>query len=348
MWSPMVSAAAVASGGRFSLALGELEYDSPFSAILSYDPRLSQPWSRVDVEREIVDLTYRPFGQAEHVPTALSNEGDVYTLGDVPVRDKIPGAGVLSDDADGRGAVWRIVWAGGTIWVIGESGQLWSSKGGTWTDHGPVAPDFTHVDLASVGEHLVLLAQTRARRPQIDYEAMTSPEAILEMMQVQAEDAETNRPLGALFAGLPANWSRVALDTAPDVSALQAGPDGSIHICGVAGLLLTGTLSEGVTEVDLGGVLRSLRSVAGWGGHIWVTTDTGLHTVESSALSTVSLDLPMFVSRGVPSPFGLRAAPDRLTYFDNLHDPHEWDGETWRSIPIPPVLRQREFVPGTL
>lgn len=348
MWSPMVRAAAVASKGRFSLALGELEYDSPFSAILTYDPRLSQPWSRVDVEREIVDLTYRPFGQGELVPEALSNEGEVYTLFDVPVRDKIPGAGVLSDDADGRGAVWRIVWRADAAWVIGESGQLWSNKRGTWTDHGPVATDFTHVDLASAGEHLVLLAQTRAPRPQIDYDAMTSPEAILEMMRVQTEDAESNTPMGALFSGHPGAWSRVALDAAPNVSALQVEPDGRLHICGVAGLLLTGTLTDGVTQVDLGGFLGSLRSVAGWGGHIWVTSDTGLHTIESSALSNVSLDLPMFVNRGAPSPFGVRAAPDRLTYFDNLHDPHEWDGETWRSIPIPPVLRQREFVSGTL
>ena len=65
MWVPRYLAAAVAPNGRFTVVLGERVYDDPFSAVISYDPRLSQPWSRVDVGREIMDVTYAPVGQGE-------------------------------------------------------------------------------------------------------------------------------------------------------------------------------------------------------------------------------------------------------------------------------------------
>ena len=42
-WNPSIVAAAASEGPSFTITLGELEYDDPFTALGSYDGRLAQP-----------------------------------------------------------------------------------------------------------------------------------------------------------------------------------------------------------------------------------------------------------------------------------------------------------------
>ena len=95
-WAATMQAAVALDADRFTICLGELEYDDPFTAIISYDGQFPQPWSRTDVRREIVDVSYLDIGGSEgFVPVSLSNEGDVYVVReDRSEWSKIPGAGV--------------------------------------------------------------------------------------------------------------------------------------------------------------------------------------------------------------------------------------------------------------
>lgn len=91
----MINAAHATGRGQFCIALCELEYDDPFSTLLDYNESLPQPWSRTDIAREIYSVTAP--GTTEYLGSrfaALSNEGDVYWVGDQTSREKILGAGV--------------------------------------------------------------------------------------------------------------------------------------------------------------------------------------------------------------------------------------------------------------
>lgn len=129
-WTPRLQAGAALARDRFAIAIGELEYDGQFTAILSFDGRVSQPWQRIDVEREIVDLAW----MTDDGPTlhALSSEGDVYTIHEDRVdRSKIPGAGVLSDDAAGYGATFDLLIREKDVLVLGAGRQLYLRQGAT-------------------------------------------------------------------------------------------------------------------------------------------------------------------------------------------------------------------------
>jgi len=132
-------AARARSHQEFCVAYGgTLDADDPFTALLIHDGRADQPWSRIDVKRNIVSI-------ADHAGdfVALSDEGDVYWLreGDVR-REKIPGAGVHSEDATGRGAMQALGIIGGRLAACGFGGQVYGrDAGGAWSPMGaPTRP----------------------------------------------------------------------------------------------------------------------------------------------------------------------------------------------------------------
>lgn len=51
-WNPKIQAAYAAKSDNFCIALTELDYDDPFSAIVFYDGTLKEPLGRIDVRRE--------------------------------------------------------------------------------------------------------------------------------------------------------------------------------------------------------------------------------------------------------------------------------------------------------
>ena len=114
------------------VALTRPDAADPFSIVLIHEEGLTQPWTRVDVRRTIVSIsTGRLDPDAQPCFVALSDEGDVYFLQDGgPAREKIPGAGIYSSDADGRGAVARIYGSSDeALLVIGQRGQVFRRNG---------------------------------------------------------------------------------------------------------------------------------------------------------------------------------------------------------------------------
>jgi hypothetical protein len=343
MWEPTTRAAATAINGRFSIVLGELQYDDPFSAIITYDPRLTQPWSRVDVEREIVDVTYHAFSQGELVPVALSNEGDVYTLHDVVDRAKIPGVGIGSPDADGRGQVWQITSFGSKLWVTGDNGQLWQGVANNWAQSALPVSDLDRLRMIENGANIVLAGQLNAMPPP-DLNPTNPAENFLAKRALRRAKI-INRPNKMLFfISSGDDWVPI---NAPDVGyvrALSSTPDGHILVAGVDDLLLMGT-RDGLTLEPTPKRGLTFNSVVSWRDEVWLTSDRHLHKWGDGSLQDISLDLSPTVAKGRTSPFRLKPEADRLTYFDYRHDPQIWDGTNWKKITLPLSLRQREFDP---
>lgn len=342
MWKPLARAAATAPNGRFTIALSELEYDDPFSVILTYDPRLSQPWSRVEVQREIVDLTYVPFGQGELVPAALSNEGDVYLLTDEVQRTKIPGAGINSEDADGRGQVWQICAIGTALFVGGESGQLYQSNAQGWKQIEFPLMQSAIVALEPLADGRLLIAGQEIAQNRPDFSQMNTAEDIMAMVNSQLGKAETGAGRSIIYVYDGTDFVEVPSEPAPHIRGVASGNNGELLVFGVNDLLLLGDVN-GLIRQAL--PRRGLTYLTGaiFNEQIWLGSDHALHRWVDGELITSSPSLDPLVSNGQASPLYICLQDNQLIYFDYRQGVYIFDGTAWSGIRIPTALLKRTF-----
>lgn len=111
---------------KFALCIGKLEDDDPSSCLLIYDETFEGLWGFVDVPRILLSVTSFPSETRDKtIYVTMSDEGDVYFIeGDVPV-EKIPGAGVRSDDAEDLGPMNRIICDDGLLFACGMGSQVY-------------------------------------------------------------------------------------------------------------------------------------------------------------------------------------------------------------------------------
>ncbi|ASY66749.1 hypothetical protein SJ05684_b57670 (plasmid) [Sinorhizobium sojae CCBAU 05684] len=359
-WKPTIQAAVAFDSDRFTVCCGELEYDDPMTAIISYDGRFPQPWSRVDVKREIVDVCYATVtDSAEPIALALSNEGDVYTLLEGRTeRSKIPGAGVLSSDAEGLGAVHTLVLEGSTQFVIGNSRQIYRrNNGAAWERlsadssraDGYEAEHFGKAISTGDGRLLIEGVQRPYSPPtaaQLDPTAWksVSPEQFLRMMQQQRAQRTTRKRIQRLYMYSSGDLSQVSIPDDSDIRGLYLDPLKRVWLTGVSGLILRGHPDTGFERLGFHGDVETLFSAAWFDDALILATDDGLRRFDGHKLTVVkpTLNSPL-TNRNVPVPLKIQVFDDTLMYFDAKHGVCRWDGETWQWFEIPPELLERNF-----
>lgn len=343
MWSPLTRTAAAIAGPKFTIALAELDYDDPFTALISYDGRLSQPWSRVDVRREIVAIDYMPIGQGELFPIALSNEGDVYVLTDDVTRQKIQGTGIKSEDADGRGQTTTLCTSSGTMFVGGEKGQLYQSTEAGWIRI-TLPDDLTEIlALAPDGNGGLIIAGQSQISPDVDFNQIQSAEDIMAMVQSQLNQQKKSPPTGGLWH---LNGQEVALIPGSETPHLRAvsQKNGRIIACGVNGCIIEGTL-EAVAKAMPVGTTETLISCAQTDNTTWLATDAALYRWDGKTLGSATPIFPATIENGRAAPAYVAGINDTTLYFDRRQEPQLFREDIWQPIPIPKALRARDFDP---
>lgn len=359
-WNATLQAAVALDVDHFTICLGELEYDDPFTAIISYDGQFPQPWSRTDVSREIVDVAYMDIGGSDgFVPVALSNEGDVYVIRDDRADySKIPGAGVISEDAQGFGAVHTLVVKDSRQYVVGDNRQLYQRDGfGNWQrlsankghDEGYEAENFGRAlwvddSLIIEGARRPYSAPTAAQLDPKNWENVTA-EQFLQMMKTQ-RDERARRPRiqkvyryadDGDFAPLPVPEDSI-------VCGLYLDADGSIWLLGVGGLMLRGRLDGTFERLGFHGDTETLFSAARLGSTLYLAADDGLRRFDGHKLDVVKPTLnSRSINQNVPVPLKIQTFGNTLIYFDRKHGVASWDGNRWNWIAIPSELLEREF-----
>ena len=361
MWKPRINCAAAASRDEFCIALTELEYDDPFSAIISYDGRLQQPWGRTDVQREInsvcVTADHHSGKPAQYA--ALSNEGDVYFLGTKTTREKIPGAGIQSPDAKGLGATFDIAMVNGNLWVTGANRQLYERQGANdWARiplTSPSVPDSADgdtVDLSAIlelgqGEALILGISRSAGRPSAvdtDENLRTSDNWDDWLSAIESDSKKVPEPAGVLFHHKESKWLDVEIPNTKIPTDIYKSSTNDIWIVGYEGSILRGSLTTGFSEIAFHGDRdKNLLSITEFSDRMVIASDYALHWFDGHLLTPLKPKIDQFVNRNVPTPLKVQAVGDLLFYFDYKHGVHRFDGENWEQIVIPPELLERDF-----
>lgn len=358
-WAATIQAAVALDPDHFTICLGELEYDDPFTAIISYDGHLPQPWSRTDVLREIVDVAYLDIGGSEgFVPVSLSNEGDVYVVKeDRAERSKIPGAGVLSEDAEGFGAVHALVVDGARQYVVGNSRQLYQRDGlGDWRR---ISAEASHAEgyeaehfgraIAVDGALLIEAFQrpssqtTAADLDPKRWENMT-PEQFLAMMDEDEGERSTRCRQQRLYTYRDGSFTECSVPQDIVISGLYRDEDGRVWLLGVNGLIMRSRSDGSFETLGFHGDTETLFAAARRASTLYMVTDNGLRRFDGHKLDVVKpvLNSPS-INQNVPVPLKIQAFGDTLVYFDRKHGVARWNGEQWAWVEMPPELLERDF-----
>jgi hypothetical protein len=356
IWEPQILAAQAFSATRFAVAFGVLEYDDPFSIVLEYDEAFPQPWARTNISREIWAIA--PWHSGRDAPmrsVALSNEGDVYFIGDEIDREKILGAGIGSPDATGAGDVTGFANFDGVLFASGQGEQCFRRSGPSRWDKLAVGvkaePNRKPINFRRIAgsseRDIYLLGIAAPLMPELDKETR---QKLLETDDWDAwNNAHDDLATRSGAAGLVdegrvyhwdgANWRKLDLPgTSVFYDAYVETPE-KVWLVGTDGAVLLGNARGSFQRVSSLGTTETLLSFTKLGETYYAASDYALHTFDGRDLQPFRPRL----RRAPPTPFKVQAIDDVLFYFDYKQGVHRFKGTAWERISIPPELLTRDF-----
>ncbi len=342
----MMVAAASRAPDAFAFALSELELDEPFSAVLTYDGAFTQPWSRIEVGREIVDVAYLG---ADAV--ALSNEGEVYFLDEDARHEAIPGAGVLRSDADGSGATSALLVRDGALLVSGSNGRIyrrsgrdrWSTiaAGDALTLPSYRPPDFGRAVVAGP-EVWVIGVHYNASKGAHDAAMATATDWDAWGTAFEVDRAETKAPRCSLFH-LSGDTLRATDVDVPGVllELFFDAPTDSLWALGYDGTVLQGGPGRPMAPLAPVGTSAGLHTMTRFGERHVIGADYGLFWFDGHIVKPLRPRIDPAVNRGVPVPLRVSGHGDTLLVFDRKHGVLTLQADRWNTIVPPDELLAR-------
>ncbi len=339
-------AAAVLSPTRFCVAVTERDEDDPFTVLLTHEVGRDRPWTRYDLNDAVVSIAaeWHPNGSGRYA--ALTRNGEVvFVEGDIVRVETIPGAGLPDDGHPGRGRVSRIAAIGGTLFVTGESSQVYQRTGeNRWVDVGGPAlrpePGYDSVAFRSVGgwnadslfvcgyadptskeltaQNLAEIKEAGRRgdfeRAKAIYDSVSDPNNVIK---------------GRAFAWDGRAWQRVAADATDTFFDVCCLPDHGAILAGFGGLLLRAQLGGSFAPVDAAGLSDTILSATSHNGDLVLATENDLLRVAGTTVRSIS---PV---RGRSKSLKVEAAGPVLYYFDYDRGVFRLAEGRWSTVPIP-------------
>lgn len=355
-WEPKIYAADAEAENRFTVSLGERAFDDPFTAIVSFDGNHSQPWSRVDVDREVVDVA-RALSETGWEAIAVSDEGDIYYVSNGSTHwYKLPGTGVLSEDADGRGAINAVATGSTSVAVVGASRQLYERETAenwkalsvdTSKKPGYGTEDFTHIAVLQSGDRVIASHQkTESLTDNLTsdprFRPDLTPQEIVELLSLRRQEATCFEPLTTIYAEAGGELRPLGSYSSLFVRDVFASGD-EYWIVGVNGLIMHGEAGQAPEMRMPASEIGTILSVAVFMDQLIVSTDYGLHRFDGRSFVPIKPMLPRGSVRTVPTPIKIQAIGNLLFVFDYHLGVCRWDGTTWDWTEFPKGLIDREF-----
>lgn len=332
------------SPDRFAISIGELRDEDPQSVILMYNARHERTWGYADLPRTIKSITAiddPAEGRPIFVP--MSNEGDVYFLtGEIPV-EKIPGAGVLSDDAEGLGSMSYITQDNGRLFASGYGSQVYERRQpDDWlslcdkTVFGMDDCAFFGLACRAGRGPVAVCGQKRLKynEPNAEQQARIDKLAAAgdkKGARALRDKVRTVRiaPAACLYLRTSV-WQEVETNFGGGLNACVALPGGQILAVGDRGAILRATDPATGEDLSSPGLGEDFYSVAPWNREVAILGEKGIHVFSPDMVYDRSIALPPDLKQ----PNRMQVLGDDIILFDYAGVALFHDG-TWRRIPIP-------------
>jgi len=278
-----------------------------------------QPWVYESVDWRTVALTaFDPDYTKEWWLCALSEEGDVsFTGGGFFIKEKIPGAGVWSDDAKNWGYLSDLRQIGDYLYACGYCGQVYKR----------FAPeDWRHVDSG------LLQPPGTDMKDSIALSVINGPH---ENAIYTAGYQHTDGLLPKAFFYNGQQWREIALpEVAKRITHIYVESESKIWMCGASGTLLLGNAIEGFRSLSTTDDNRFFTSLCKFQNKIYLASNQGLFTYDPQApergIIPASTDLiPDLQDTNVVG------AWSKTLWSIGPKDIARFDGKTWQRIHFP-------------
>lgn len=333
------------SAERFAVSVGPLRDEDPLSVILLFNAGAEVRWGFADLPRTIKSITsMHDAGQGRPIFLPLSNEGDVYLLkDDVPV-EKIEGAGVWNDDAEGWGSMGFITNCEGRLYACGYGSQVYERVAEQdWRRlcdrDQPGVADSAFFGLAcSPGKGAVAVCgqkRLKYRTPTADEQARidqakasgdkAGAKALKERFRTVEVPAST-----CLYFREGAGWREAETGFDGGLNACLALPDGTVVAVGDHGVILRAAGAAMVEDLSQTGLSDDLYTIGVWNKELTVLGESGIHVFGLDLTYRRTIALP----DGLILPNRHQVLGEDLFYID-YQGLALYRGGAWQSIPIP-------------
>jgi len=251
--------------------LPQREWD--FSRVSTFEPNDKiNPWSYRDYDYTVVDVS---FWQENNLRCILSREGDIrlYGPGGVPDRTyRLPDAGVMRQEAAGYGYVNRIRTIGQSLYVCGQSRQVYR-----------FAPGAAHV-LDGVWEDFAgPMRQAPISEPPDDnggeaFDRWLDENDAIDFMDIAGASEDDIYAAGDEcwhYDGL--RWEQLQLPTDECINAIKAIDTDQIVMVGHNGTVLMGNARQGFKELSGIEDNQNFTGAEWFQGKLFLASNLGLY-----------------------------------------------------------------------
>jgi hypothetical protein len=290
-------------------SLDGLEDFAPFTRLFVYDKhnhdgRSLGVWTCHDVEWYCVvvttwwkDKTFASF-------CAMSEEGHIDFMNEHGfTNEKIPGAGVFSEDAEGWGylsGLKQIGGRGGHLYACGYNGQVYKCEGPN---------QWVHMD-----EGLLQAPDTKENELDLSDIGGPNESEIYTVGHVLEGKHSPKGPPAAAFFWNGQHWRKLELpEDSRSLGCILVESEQRVWLCGDGGTLLLGNAQEGFQRVSSPEDKQHFFSMTLFNGELWLASDQGL-----------------FIHDPANPGAGIRNVKTNLKpSLRNTHIVDSWDGVLW-------------------
>jgi hypothetical protein len=295
----------------------ELDDEDPYSRFLMFQDTTEQQVADVDIPRTVVSVCAYPFeSDNENVFVALTNEGDLYFLTEEVDYEKIPGAGVLSEDAEDLGSTLAITHKAGILYVCGDGSQVYfRPTKDEWVricerDVDGMANNFFE-GIAAVGPNKLAVCGYTHSRPK-------------------------HAAHGCLYFYNDGKWSPAELPNNQSLYDLVFVDGSRLVAVGGGGTIVAGTGPGTMEDASVEGLLEKFLRIRFDLSKLYVLGKTAIFVFDTKLNLLETLALPSEYS----SPKNIEVKQGIIWYFDR-EGLARHDGAAWTLMPVPPELLER-------
>ncbi|WP_157671062.1 hypothetical protein [Chitinibacter sp. GC72] len=271
-------------------------------------------WTRHDVNWWTVGLEqFFADDESEQNLVALSNEGEVEFIShsNPPLFEKIPGAGVYSDDAKGWGYMRTLRQIGDHLYAVGSAGQVYKRL---------AANHWVHMD-----DGILQATDVEDRLLLADIHGLAEDDMYLCGAIPGAYGYE-----GRLFHWDGQQWSALALPTTERLNAIHIENASTVWLCSANGTLLRGNVQEGFVDLSRIEDNQLFYSLTRFNGLTYLASNMGLYVYDGNKIQEVITGLKPELENAI-----VVDAVEGVLWSIGSKDLARFDGTTWERIHHP-------------